>query len=267
LAPSAHAPSPGTPPNAGLAWIDRALRSWLELAERSPRLPLALILEPHQARLLLAQAQGTRLQVRLQNALVWLPEPAAAPAPDPERAQAGAIEHTRAFLGRALAAEPELSSAFESAVHAYRAVVASEPAAATGQDAATPEAEDRARSQAERLLFLALERAPETRGLFVLNQRLDVRFGRAPMEVDLYCATLGLAVEVDGYHHFRDLDAYRRDRRKDLLLQSLDHMVVRCLAEDVVLALDQVLAAIAGALAHRRRRINGIDDPGGLESE
>ena len=44
----------------------------------------------------------------------------------------------------------------------------------------------------------------------------------------------GLAVEIDGYYHFQDADAYRRDRRKDLELQKRGFLVVRVLAEDVV---------------------------------
>ena len=49
-------------------------------------------------------------------------------------------------------------------------------------------------------------------------------------------------------------DAYRRDRRKDLLLQENDYVVLRFLAEDVGRNLDSVLDAILRTLANRRSR-------------
>ena len=94
---------------------------------------------------------------------------------------------------------------------------------------------------------------PETAGLFELNARLDIPFGPGRMmEVDLASRALRVAVEVDGYHHFRDEAGYRRDRRKDLLLQSHGYLVVRVLAEDVVRHLEDVLASIRSAVASRR---------------
>jgi hypothetical protein len=82
-----------------------------------------------------------------------------------------------------------------------------------------PTTPDLARSAAERFLFERLESLPETAGRFALNARPGLRFGGRPMEVDLLAASLRIAVEIDGYHHFRDADAYRRDRRKDVELQ------------------------------------------------
>lgn len=116
------------------------------------------------------------------------------------------------------------------------------------------EAWDRARSAAERFLFAALQAEPATRGLFVQNERLQMSFGGRGAEVDLLARRLGLVVEVDGYHHFRDAEAYRRDRRKDVLLQLNDLVVIRCLAEDVVTRLDEVLAAITAAVDAQRQR-------------
>ena len=46
----------------------------------------------------------------------------------------------------------------------------------------------------------------------------------------------------------RAADAYRRDRRKDQLLQENGYFVLRFLAEDVVKDLDRVLDAILRAL-------------------
>jgi len=45
---------------------------------------------------------------------------------------------------------------------------------------------------------------------------------------------------------------YRRDRRKDLLLQENGYFVLRFLAADVGTHLDDVLDAIQRTLAHRR---------------
>ena len=53
------------------------------------------------------------------------------------------------------------------------------------------------------------------------------------MEVDLLCADARLAVELDGSQHLDSADAYRRDRRKDMLLQQHGYFVLRFLAEDV----------------------------------
>lgn len=41
-------------------------------------------------------------------------------------------------------------------------------------------------------------------------------------------------VEIDGLHYFGDLKANRRDRRKDLLLQTQGSLVVRRRVEDVM---------------------------------
>jgi hypothetical protein len=53
--------------------------------------------------------------------------------------------------------------------------------------------------------------------------------------------------------HLDDAEAYRRDRRKDLLLQENGYLVLRFLAEDVGKRLDAVLDAILRAMAHRRK--------------
>jgi very-short-patch-repair endonuclease len=131
-------------------------------------------------------------------------------------------------------------------------------AAGAVADAARPELDpatgDRARSAAERFLYERLESLPETSGVFRLNGRIDVQFGAGAMEVDLLADALRLAVEIDGYHHFRDADAYRRDRRKDLELQRAGYLVVRVLADDVVRRLEDVLETTLSAVATRRRR-------------
>lgn len=105
--------------------------------------------------------------------------------------------------------------------------------------------DERARSAVERFLFRHLEVFAKTKGLFELNGTLDIPFGANPfMEVDLLSRTKKLAVEIDGYRHFQDKEAYRRDRRKDELLQSAGYFVLRFLAEDVMSDLGTVVDCI-----------------------
>jgi very-short-patch-repair endonuclease len=115
------------------------------------------------------------------------------------------------------------------------------------------EEEEYARSRAEALLYRRLQSRARTRGLFELNQELPERFGGKRLEIDLLCASSRLAVEVDGYHHFQDAAAYRRDRDKDLVLQQLGYTVVRVLASDVEQELAYVVERIDRALEHRQR--------------
>ena len=60
-------------------------------------------------------------------------------------------------------------------------------------------------------------------------------------------------VRRDGCYHFGDLDAYRRDRRKDLLLQTQGFVVVRVLAEDVMRDARPAVNAVCQALACRSK--------------
>jgi Protein of unknown function (DUF559) len=113
--------------------------------------------------------------------------------------------------------------------------------------------DDEARSAAERFLFERLESSVETAGLFELNATLDFYFGSSRwIEVDFAARSMKLAIEVDGYHHFHDPEAFRRDRRKDLELQKHGYLVVRVLAEDVVERLEEVMDTILEAVAFRR---------------
>ena len=73
------------------------------------------------------------------------------------------------------------------------------------------------------------------------------------MEVDLLCADTRLAIELDGGQHLNDPQAYRRDRRKDSLLQENGYFVLRFLAEDVGRCLDDVLDTILRAQSHRQQ--------------
>ncbi len=118
----------------------------------------------------------------------------------------------------------------------------------------SPEAEGaaRARSASEAFLYRRLETLEATVGRFRLNTELPIPFdNRGLMEVDFLCAAGRLVIELDGEQHFADADAYRRDRRKDALLQQHGYFVLRFLAEDVGKQLDYVMDAVLAALAHR----------------
>ena len=88
-----------------------------------------------------------------------------------------------------------------------------------------------------------------------MNAELPIPFdvwGR--MEVDLLCERSRIAIELDGGQHLGDRDAYRRDRRKDALLQENGYRILRFLAEDVGKSLDQILDAILRALSHQEAK-------------
>jgi very-short-patch-repair endonuclease len=111
----------------------------------------------------------------------------------------------------------------------------------------------RARSATEAFLYRRLETLAETKGRFRVNATLPIAFdGFSTLEVDLLCGDARLAVELDGGQHLSDPVAYRRDRRKDQLLQENGYFVLRFLAEDVGRELESVLDAILRALTRRR---------------
>ena len=113
----------------------------------------------------------------------------------------------------------------------------------------------RARSATEAFLYRRLETLPQTAGRFHLNALLAIPFDiSSQMEVDVLCADARLAVELDGTQHLGDANAYRRDRRKDALLQQNGYMVLRFLCEDVGKHLDDVLDSILRALSHQEEK-------------
>jgi superfamily II DNA or RNA helicase/very-short-patch-repair endonuclease len=119
----------------------------------------------------------------------------------------------------------------------------------------TPEGYARARSAAEAFLFRRVQTLAATSGRFALNARLPIQFDdRGEMEIDLLDEEARVAIELDGLQHLNDIEAYRRDRRKDLLLQENGYLVLRFLTEDVAKRLDFVLDCVLRALAHRSTR-------------
>jgi superfamily II DNA or RNA helicase len=122
------------------------------------------------------------------------------------------------------------------------------------QPSAGAEGESRARSAGEAFLFRRLQTLRDAANRFGLNAELPIPFnGNGTMEVDFLCEECRLVIELDGAQHLGDADAYRRDRRKDVLLQQNGYFVLRFLAEDVGKRLDGVLDAILAALVHRAR--------------
>lgn len=113
---------------------------------------------------------------------------------------------------------------------------------------------DRARSATEAFLYRRLDTLPDTKGRFRVNVSLPIAFDAlGQLEVDLLCADARVAVELDGAQHLADPVAYRRDRRKDQLLQENGYLVLRFLAEDVGKELDLVLDTILRVLSSRHR--------------
>ena len=118
----------------------------------------------------------------------------------------------------------------------------------------TTEGIARARSASEAFLYCRLQTLPEAADRFRLNAKLPIAFDEVgEMEVDLLDEDARLAIELDGPQHLADTDAYRRDRRKDALLQENGYFVLRFLAEDVGKRLDEVLDTIKHVLARRTR--------------
>jgi superfamily II DNA or RNA helicase/very-short-patch-repair endonuclease len=113
---------------------------------------------------------------------------------------------------------------------------------------------DRARSASEAFFFSRLESLIATQGLFKLNTVLPIPFNdRSQMEVDFLCRDLRLVIEIDGMQHISNPDSWRRDRRKDALLQSHGYFILRFLADDLGKRLDFVLDSVLQTLAHLRR--------------
>lgn len=195
--------------------LDGAIRAALAEATRDPLRPLALLTTPPQlARW--STVGSDRLRALVAEGVLEIPEP---DAPDPHDAP---VRPTRAGEARA------------------------------GESPRPPDAHSLdARSAAEASLFEALEATPATAGLFELNARLAIRFGPDAAEVDLLSRRHAIAIEIDGYHHFTDQDGYRRDRRKDLLLQTQGLLVLRFLAHDVMRDPREAVTTVCQAIAYR----------------
>jgi very-short-patch-repair endonuclease len=231
--------APPSPSACTAEWLAPAARVLTELVTHAPTLPAALAVEPACLERYLREAPESHALALVREGVIHL-----------EGLDAGAIGRRLRERGLAVAglAGPVRRLAADGASEELVAAFAEAAGALTQGESV--EAADRARSAAERFLFERLESLPQTAGRFALNTPLDFRFGRADAEVDLLAAELRLAVEVDGYYHFRDPAAYRRDRRKDWELQRRGYLVLRFLADDVVARMEEMLDTVLAAVEH-----------------
>jgi very-short-patch-repair endonuclease len=215
---------------AGEIAVDEQIRAAVTRAVAEPAHPIA-VLAPADAMRRWRAGRSDRLAAMIDEGWVVVPELG------PHGPARAADEQTE---GPAHGGDPDPGSSREGGV---------DGAARRG---ATRGVGLDARSLAEATLFEALEATPATTGRFRLNESLSVRFGPAAAEIDLLSRGDRIAIEIDGVHHFADPDCYRRDRRKDLLLQTQGFVVVRLLAEDVVRDVRAAVTAVSQALAYRQ---------------
>jgi len=226
-----------TPTGQDVARLERVARLLAELAAVQPRAALILLVDTSVFETYLAQAPASRAKALLRESIVALTCPDLPPA-------VGQLA-TPANSG-----ESQSLESLEPAVWSPESAICNPESQDVGSD------DDPARSAAERFLFERLESVGETVGLFELNAILGFNFGpNRSIEVDLAARSLNLVVEVDGYHHFQDPEAFRRDRRKDLELQTHGYLVARFLAGDVVERLEDVMDTILKAVAFRRASV------------
>ena len=199
------------------ARIEHGLDLLVPLCTALPGLPIAVVVEPHELDRFLLRPDATRVHLLVRQGVIRLDDTTETFPTSRSR-----LDVLRVELARACRSAPK--------------------------DAETA---DRARSLAERLLFLALEDHAATRGRFALNVRMPFTFGPRAAEIDLYSRLDRIAIEVDGYFHFVDDEAYRRDRRKDALLQRNDLFVLRFLAQDVSSRLEEIVDEIISVLPLR----------------
>lgn len=220
---------------AGAAWLAGAARAAARLCAAVPSLVIAVAVEREVLEEVLRGSESQALAL-LREGL--LPVEATAPPVLETRLQALGVNPAET-LARSVARLAE-DGATEELLSLFGEV------ARAGDD------EPRARSAAERFLFQRLESLPWARGIFELNAPLpSLRPGARSLEVDLLSRNLRIAVEIDGFFHFREPERYRKDRRKDLELQRQGYVVLRFLANDVVSQLERILDTLNEVVSQR----------------
>jgi hypothetical protein len=228
------------------------VRALLELATGAPDLPLLAVVERGAWQRLKPQLDARSRDLLDADTIRAAPLRVEAAPPRIAGPQSSAAATSHDSAREAAARTSPIKARASDAVSQVRAMRANN----------TREGEaliERARSLAEQRLFELLQADPVTRDLFVLNGLLPFTFGSRKAEVDFVCVELRLAVEVDGYHHFKEHDAYRRDRRKDVLLQHHGYLVSRLLASDVVERETEVVNSIRKLVSRRRRTFSRED--------
>ncbi|MEZ4683158.1 MAG: DUF559 domain-containing protein [Caldilineaceae bacterium] len=229
------------PEATAYAELRAALTSLTALVEAVPTLPVALALTGAQGQLLWEALPESKVKAMMRSGLIAIP----APEPDALRTwlhSCGVNDEDRL--------QPLLDLAERHGMTPDLMAAALPLLDSTAQPAAAPGAPFR--SHAEWLLFQYLEANPKTVGRFQVNVQLGIDFGTHKMEVDFLDAAAKLVIELDGHYHFTELDNYRRDRRKDRLLQQHGYLVLRFLADDVVSELETIFAAIDQSLWSRQ---------------
>ena len=229
-------------PNEGSSAISSALNSLTQLVEHVPVIPVGLVLTESQGKVLLNEFSESRAKAMLRSGLIKI----SFPTP---------VSVRQWFSDRGIEDEPRLQPILRIAEKHGLTTEALETALALVNPTSQPntsEADKVYRSQAERFLSQFLEANPSTAGRFKSNVPLEITFGNRRMEVDFLDAEANIVIELDGHYHFGSLDDYRRDRRKDRLLQQQGFLVLRFLAEDVVRDLEDILDAVDQALASRK---------------
>lgn len=217
---------------------EAALTALAQLVEAVPQIPVALALTAAQDQGLLNELPESRAKAMLRGGLIDVPSP-----------EPGNI---RQWLSTHGLNDERLQPLLHLAeTHGTTPQVLDTALTLLNQahQPETAEAAEVYRSQAEWFLAQYLEARPTTMGRFQVNARVDIDFGGRPMEVDFLDAAAKIVIELDGHYHFQSLDNYRRDRRKDRLLQQQGFLILRFLSEDVVSDLEGILGAIDQALA------------------
>jgi hypothetical protein len=221
-------------------WLATAAESLVQLATAVPALPLAISIDGPAIDGYLAAFRTTRTGTTIREGLIVLdhrvmPQDAAA---------------CRFTAGK----EDEAGSAFESGDPNSESLADTSGAAmSVPPSPRTREEDDQARSAAERFLFEQLRAFPGTTGLFTLNEVVAADgFHGQRAEIDLCSSALRIAIEIDGYYHFGEPEAYRRDRKKDWALQHEGYVVLRFLADDVMEHVGPVLERIASTVRRQR---------------
>lgn len=236
----------------GPVWLAQAARTAARLCDTVPTLAAALSVEGAAVD---AYLHGEESQGRALVREGRLTLPAVSSEAVKRRVEALGVQDTKALTGAL--AQLAADGAPDEVLTLYGGAAREREAASV-----QPAAADRARSTAERFLSALLESLPATRGLFELNQRTGFRIHDRPVEVDLLCRRLRLAIEIDGYYHFQTPEAYRRDRRKDLALQRHGYWVLRFLADDVVARLEEIRDTVLEVVSLRHNAVGRVPADG-----
>jgi hypothetical protein len=218
-----------------VSWLVNTASALTPWAFQVPQIAVAVCVPPSVWQSYLIHTPESRSKALLREGVVECPHPS--PQEILERLATAGWNHAPPHIAQLLAEHGADEGVLDSAIQWFQA----------SRTDTTPEL---ARSAAERFLYEFLQLLPETSGRWELNATLDFPFGLRPMEVDLLARSRRLVIEIDGYYHFRDRDAYRRDRSKDYLLQKHGYVVLRFLAEDVLCQLEQVRDRILDAWRH-----------------